>query len=110
MESFSLWTVIAEELKQETPAAPNKSGPPEQCILQCTGDLSAQVALLQSPILSVAKHPTPKKKFSEAFPLTNHIPVHLWLDSLQDLVDGKEFDKGFRMPAAAFCYRLFGRS
>ena len=53
--SLSLCTVIAEELKQETPAAPNKSGPPEQCILQCTGDLSAQVALLQSPILPAAK-------------------------------------------------------
>src|SRR5215204_4129590 len=51
--SLSLWTVIAEGL--EIPPAATAKLLPEQCILQCTGRLSAQVALLQSPILSAAK-------------------------------------------------------
>src|SRR6476661_9024722 len=55
--SLSLCAVIAEGLKQKTSAVPNKSGLPKQCILQCTDRLSAQVALLQSPILSVANTP-----------------------------------------------------
>src|SRR5690242_10139024 len=37
---------------------------PEQCILQCTGRLSAQVALLQSPILSAA----PQRYFTKTLP------------------------------------------
>jgi len=51
--SLSLYTVIAEHFKSN-PAATAKPLP-EQCILQCTGRLSARVALLQSPILSAAK-------------------------------------------------------
>ena len=51
--SLSLYTVIAEHLKT-TPAA-TQGLLPKQCILQCTGKLGAQVALLQSPILPVAK-------------------------------------------------------
>jgi len=50
--SLSLCTVIAEG--KRNPAATAKPLP-EQCILQCTGKLSARVALLQSPILSAAK-------------------------------------------------------
>ena len=46
--SLSLYTVIAEQLKT-TPAATSRLLP-EQCILQCTGELDAQVALLQSLI------------------------------------------------------------
>jgi hypothetical protein len=51
--SLSLCTVIAEVLAK-TPAATDRLLP-EQCILQCTDKLSAQVALLQSLILPVAK-------------------------------------------------------
>jgi len=51
--SLSLFPVIAEGL-EKTPAATAKLLP-EQCILQCTDGLSAQVALLQSPILSAVK-------------------------------------------------------
>jgi hypothetical protein len=51
--SLSLYTVIAEQLKM-TPAATQRPLP-EQCILQCTGRLGAQVALLQSLILPAAK-------------------------------------------------------
>jgi hypothetical protein len=60
--SLSLCTVIAEGLIQKTSAVPNGSGLPKQCILQCTGKLSAQVALLQSPILSAAQTPYSKKQ------------------------------------------------
>ena len=52
MMSLSLYTVIAEH-SIKTPAATAKLLP-EQCILQCTGELGAQVALLQSPILPAA--------------------------------------------------------
>lgn len=52
--SFSLYTVIAEQFNKTTPAATQRLLP-KQCILQCTGRLGAQVALLQSPILPAAK-------------------------------------------------------
>ena len=51
--SLSLYTVIAEQLKTTPAAALGLL--PKQCILQCTGRLGAQVALLQSPILPVAR-------------------------------------------------------
>jgi len=51
--SLSLCTVIAD-VSGKTPAATHGLLP-EQCILQCTGELGAQVALLQSPILPAAK-------------------------------------------------------
>jgi hypothetical protein len=57
--SLSLCAVIAEGL-EKLRQQPQKLLP-EQCILQCTGELSAQVALLQSPILSVAKISYPKE-------------------------------------------------
>jgi hypothetical protein len=66
--SLSLCTVIAEGLEGKTPAATARPLP-EQCILQCTGELSAQVALLQSPILSVAKTSYFKKKTFPCLPV-----------------------------------------
>src|SRR3954468_21385367 len=60
--SLSLRAVIAEKLEQKTSAVPNQSELPKQCILQCMGEPSAQVALLQSPILSVAKTSYSKTK------------------------------------------------
>src|SRR5579862_2853476 len=73
---LSLWTVIAEGSEQKTLAVPNQSGLPKQCILQCTGKLSA-LRLHSCRALSSQsqKQPTPKNKLFHGFPLTNHIPV-----------------------------------
>jgi len=53
--SFSLWTVFAEPTRK-TPGRSLRSGQ-ERLSPQSTGGLSAQVALLQSPILSAAALP-----------------------------------------------------
>jgi len=53
--SFSLWTVFAEQTLK-TPGRSFGSGQ-ERLLPQSTGGLSAQVALLQSPILSAAALP-----------------------------------------------------
>src|SRR2546430_12331226 len=65
--SLSLCTVIAEGLKK-IPATTAKLLP-DQCILQCTDELSAQVALLKSPILSAAKTSYLKRRNYRGLPV-----------------------------------------
>jgi len=50
--SFSLWTVVAQHARETPGRSPGHSR--ERMHPQSTGGLSAQVALLQSPILSAA--------------------------------------------------------
>ena len=78
--SFSLYTVIAEG--REKKAGNDRKAAAGPRILQCTDTLGARVALLQSPILPVAKLFYTQSQNFPRLPVDKPHTHHPWLDPL----------------------------